>query len=178
MKGLWRDARLGLRSFAKSPAFTIVALVTLALGIGANTAIFSAVDRVLLHPLPYPQPNRIVAIEHSGQMMMPSGPNARHGEEGGPILMREGHAGPSEPHAQPGAKPEIRIGGPHVLRRGQAPQKSGNGRFFSSMASRSANPSLPARKDLPASATCRWRLLLRAKRLRRAPLVTGASAPW
>ena len=130
MKGLWRDVRLGLRSLAKSPAFTIVALVTLALGIGANTAIFSAVDRVLLHPLPYPQPNRIVAIEHSGQMMMPAGPNARHGEEGGPVMMRERHAAPSEPNAQPGAKPEIRVGGPRVLRRGQVPQKNGNGRFI------------------------------------------------
>lgn len=69
MKAVWRDARLGVRSLSKSPGFTVVALLTLALGIGANTAIFSAVDRILLHPLPYPQPGRIVSITRSGELL-------------------------------------------------------------------------------------------------------------
>ena len=56
------DVRHGARQLRKSPGFTIAAVVTLALGIGASTAIFSALDPILLEPLPYPQANRIVMI--------------------------------------------------------------------------------------------------------------------
>ena len=62
METLWRDVRYAARSLARNPAFTVVAIVTLALGIGANTAIFSIVNGVMLRPLPYLDAGRLVAI--------------------------------------------------------------------------------------------------------------------
>jgi putative ABC transport system permease protein len=62
MAVLTGDARLGVRTIRKAPAFALVLIVTLAIGIGANTAIFSAIEALLLRPLPYPDADRIVAV--------------------------------------------------------------------------------------------------------------------
>src|SRR5687767_13929817 len=68
METLFNDIRYGLRSLVKYPGFTLLALITLALGIGANTAIFNVVNAVLLRPLPFPDSERVMWIgqEFSG----------------------------------------------------------------------------------------------------------------
>src|SRR5438309_11561476 len=62
METIWQDIRFGVRNLLKTRGLTIVAVITLALGIGANTAIFSIVDAVLLRPLPFGDPGRLVRL--------------------------------------------------------------------------------------------------------------------
>src|SRR5487761_667601 len=77
MSSLLRDLKFGLRMLVKNPAFTAVAIITLALGIGASTAIFSVVDAVLLRALPYPNPQTIVRVweARDGRRMHLADPN-------------------------------------------------------------------------------------------------------
>ena len=67
MTGFLDDVRLAVRGLRRSPGFAVVAVVTLALGIGASTAVFTLVDGVLLKSLPFPAPERLVSIQHLGR---------------------------------------------------------------------------------------------------------------
>ena len=79
LEAVWQDARYAVRQLSRSPGFSLVAIVTLALGIGANSAIFSVLDAALIQPLPYPDPSRLVMVwpelRAAGQARVPaSGP--------------------------------------------------------------------------------------------------------
>jgi putative ABC transport system permease protein len=145
MDSLLQDIRYSFRRLAKSPGFTLVVVLTLALGIGANTAIFSAVNAVLLRPLGYAEPGRLVTIEHLypslGAMKAPvSAPGFRDyqalGRSFESMAVETGWAvnltGQGEPVRVPGARVTGRfystLGVPAQLGRGLLPGEDSAGR--------------------------------------------------
>src|SRR5579871_6402435 len=67
LQTVWQDARYALRGFLRTPAFALTATLTLALAVGGNTTIFSMIRAVLLQPLPWPDPDRLVTIWETNQ---------------------------------------------------------------------------------------------------------------
>lgn len=104
MMGLFHDLAIALRTLSKSPVFSLIVIVTLALGIGANTAIFSVVDSVLLEPLPYASPDRLVRVWTS------SAERPRHGNTSHDDL--RDWAARSKTFEALGGYPSVSISGP------------------------------------------------------------------
>src|SRR5438045_5430071 len=82
METLGQDVRYALRNLGKSPGFAVVAIITLALGIGASTAIFSVIDNVMMEPFPYPDAQRFMSMQiHDTERNEPGGRGGFSGPE-------------------------------------------------------------------------------------------------
>jgi putative ABC transport system permease protein len=100
MANLWQDMRFGFRMLMKNPAFALIAVITMALGIGANTAIFSVVNGVLLRPLSYPEPERLVSMRSNMSLlnMIDFQERSQSVEDGGgAVLQALDYTGGTEP---------------------------------------------------------------------------------
>src|SRR5205807_1213263 len=76
LERLWQEILSAARRLVRSPAFTLASALTLALAIGANASIFAVVERVVLNPLPYPESDRLVVVDHGAERLnLPSGLN-------------------------------------------------------------------------------------------------------
>ena len=107
MDRLWQDVRFAARSLSRAPALTVVAIFTLAFGIGANTAVFSLVNTVLICPLPYVDPDRLVMLFET-----------RRGDEHGNVSPHEYVAWcPREPLVRPTGDVLLRVVHPERARR-------------------------------------------------------------
>jgi hypothetical protein len=74
LESAWKETVFAARRLVRSPVFSLAAVLTLALAIGANASIFAVVQRVLLNPLPYPDSDRLIELDHGAQLLnMPSG---------------------------------------------------------------------------------------------------------
>src|SRR5262249_34397886 len=80
MQTLWQDLRYGARMLIKKPGFTLIAVLTLSLGIGANTAIFSVIDAALFHPLRFDKPERLMEINNGAGYLLNLFPAQNGGE--------------------------------------------------------------------------------------------------
>jgi len=78
LDSIHQDARYALRAIRKNPGFTLLALLTLAIGIGANTAVFGALNAMLLRPLRADEPDRVVQLAHKGRNLFFSGQEYRY----------------------------------------------------------------------------------------------------
>src|SRR5215831_15564574 len=69
VESAWKEMAFAARRLVRSPAFTLAAVLTLALAIGANAAIFGVIERVVLNPLPYPDSDRLIDVDHGAQLL-------------------------------------------------------------------------------------------------------------
>ena len=139
MSGFGQDLKLALRVFWKNPAFAAIVVLTLALGSGANTAIFTLLDQVMLRALPVEQPDRLVVLSAPGRVLGLVGGEQRHGDPGVAPDVRGVARQDAGLRRSPGAR--AGIGPPHA-RRTRPRDVNGDlvsGRFFQVLGLRAAH---------------------------------------